>query len=300
MSDLVWVTGATGFTGQHQIAFLRRAGPSVRILGIDIREETHSDVDSYHRLDLNDSASVTALAIAEPPTWVIHLAGLMPPSAEPDMWRANVGGTVGLVTGLEGAGSRQTRLVCVGSAAEYALDAESPISEDARCGGASAYGNSKLAQSLTCLRLAGDRGLNALVARPFNLVGPGLSAHLVVGSLVRQFASTAPRIKVGNTQSARDFIDVRDAVRAYWLLASDGHTGEIYNVSSQTSVQISDVLTMLASITGHTPCIESDHARIRPSDPFMVVGDSTKLRSATTWRSEIPIERSLRDMLAAA
>ena len=119
MSDVVWVTGSTGFTGQHQIAFLRQTRPSLRIVGVDVNEAV-TVKRAQHRLDLNDSRSVMALAIAEPPTWVIHLAGLMPPSSESDMWRANVGGTVGLLVGLGAADCRQTRVVCVGSAAEYA------------------------------------------------------------------------------------------------------------------------------------------------------------------------------------
>jgi GDP-4-dehydro-6-deoxy-D-mannose reductase len=273
--------------------------PSLRIVGIDVNEAVQSDVDAQHRLDLNDSASVMKLALAEPPRWVIHLAGLMPPSAEPEMWRANVGGTVGLLAGLRLADCRQTRIVSIGSAAEYARDAGNPISEEAPCGGASAYGNSKLAQSLTCLRLAADAGLSTLVARPFNLIGPGLSTNLVVGSLIRQFASTAPSIQVGNTDTARDFIDVRDAARAYWLLALDGQIGEIYNVSSGAAVRIADLLTLLSRITGHTPRIETDPARIRPDDTSVVVGDSVKLRSATPWRPDIDLERSVRDMLGS-
>jgi GDP-4-dehydro-6-deoxy-D-mannose reductase len=239
-----------------------------------------------------------ALAIAEPPRWVIHLAGLMPPSAEADMWRANVGGTVGLLAGLDAAECRDTRVVSIGSAAEYAEGAKNPISEEARCGGTSAYGNSKLAQSMICLRLAASLGLNALVARPFNLIGPGLSTNLVVGSLLRQFASAARSIQVGHTHTARDFIDVRDAVRAYWLLALDGQIGEIYNVSSENAVRIADLLTILCQITGNAPCIETDDDRRRPEDPLLVVGDSTKLRRATAWHREIDLEWSLRDMLA--
>jgi GDP-4-dehydro-6-deoxy-D-mannose reductase len=298
MSDVVWVTGAAGFTGQHLIAFLRHTRPSLRIVGVDVREAPLSAVNAQHHVDLNDVASVRALAIAEPPRWVIHLAGLLPPSAEPEMWRANVGGSVGLLVGLGAADCQQTRVVSIGSAAEYALDATNPISEDARCGPASVYGKSKLAQSLTCLRLAADTGLGALVARTFNLIGPGLSTHLVAGSLTRQFASRAPCIQIGNTHTARDFIDVRDAVRAYWLLALDGHIGQIYNVSSQTPVRIADLLTILARLTGHAPYMETDPARLRPGDPPVVVGDSTKLRHATSWLPEIHLERSLREMLA--
>jgi nucleoside-diphosphate-sugar epimerase len=300
MSDVVWVTGATGFTGRHQVAFLREARPSLRIVGVDARDEQTSPVDAQHRLDLADSASVKALAIAEPPRWVIHLAGLMPPAPESEMWRVNVGAMIGLLVGLRAAGCWQTRVLCVGSAAEYAREADNPISETAPCGGASAYGDTKLAQSLTCLRLAAESNLSALVARPFNLIGPGLPTRLVIGSLAHQYASKTDPIQIGNTHTARDFVDVRDAVRAYWLLALDGQIGDIYNVSSEASFPIVDLLTMFSRITGHSPRIERDPVRIRADDRPVVVGDSAKLRSATGWRPAISLAQSVREMLATA
>jgi GDP-4-dehydro-6-deoxy-D-mannose reductase len=300
MSDVVWVTGATGFTGRHQVAFLRDVRPSLRIVGIDVRDAALSPVDAHLRLDLADSGAVKALAIAEPPRWVIHLAGLMPPAPESDMWRVNVGATIGLLVGLRAADCWQTRVLCVGSAAEYARDAENPISEKAPCGGGSTYGNTKLAQSLTCLRLAAESYLQALVARPFNLIGPGLPTRLVIGWLAHQYATRTDPIQIGNTNTARDFVDVRDAVRAYWLLARDGQIGDIYNVSSEASFPIVDLLAMFSRITGHTPRIERDPARIRTDDREVIVGNSAKLRSATGWLPSISVEQSVRDMVAKA
>ena len=188
------------------------------------------------------------------------------------------------MAGLGAADCRQTRIVCIGSAAEYARDARNPISEEAPCGGASAYGNSKLAQSLACLRLAADAGLMYAGRPPLQSDWPRAIHEPGRGIVDPESASTAPSIQVGNTHTARDFIDVRDAARAYWLLALSGRIGEIYNVCSGAAVRITDLLTLLSRITGHTPRIETDYARIRPDDASVVVGDSVKLRSATRWR----------------
>jgi GDP-4-dehydro-6-deoxy-D-mannose reductase len=299
MSEVLWITGASGFTGRHLVAFILGQPNPPRIVSLDVTTSPASGVASHQTVDLTDPQAVGRVASLEPPTWVIHLAGLMPPADDAAMWRANVGGTIGLLLGLAAAGQRP-RVVSVGSAAEYDPRIPSPLSENAPGGGASHYGNSKLAQSLTCLALARDRSIEAIVARPFNLIGPGLPQRLVVGTLVHQFASGTDEIKIGNPDTARDFIDVRDAVRAYWLLARHGRSETIYNVCSGRSVRVSDVMTLLARITGRSPNIVVDPARVRPQDPVAVFGSFTRLREATDWEPAISLEQSLREMLACA
>jgi GDP-4-dehydro-6-deoxy-D-mannose reductase len=162
------------------------------------------------------------------------------------------------------------------------------------------YGNTKLAQSLTCLRLGAECHLDVLIARTFNLVGPGLPPRWLTGSLVHQFRAAAAEVHIGNLHTARDFIDVRDAVRAYWLLVQQGKSGGIYNVSSDTPVSVREVLDMLSRVSGHSPRIRIDPSRVRANDPASVYGDSTRLREATQWVPTISLEQSLRDMLAQA
>ena len=297
MTEVLWITGVSGFTGRHLVRFLRQSGASVRIIGVDIDVSAAADLDAAHPIDLTNAEAVAELAGREPPDWVIHLAGLMPPAAESDMWRANVGGTVGLLLGLRER-NRRLRMVSIGSAGEYALSASSPLTETAPCGGASVYGNTKLAQSLTCLWLGAECRVDVLIARTFNLVGPGLPPHLIAGALVHQFLAAAEEIRVGNIHTARDFIDVRDAVRAYWLLVRRGQSGGIYNVSSGIPVSVREVLDVLSRVSGRSPCIRIDPSRVRVNDPVSVYGDSTRLREATQWAPTISLEQSLRDMLA--
>jgi GDP-4-dehydro-6-deoxy-D-mannose reductase len=296
MNDTLWVTGVSGFTGTHLVNVLRRARTPVRLVGLDLHAGPSLDLDACRTLDLADADAVARAAAEDAPRWVIHLAGMMPPASEADMWRVNVGGTVGLMLGLRAAGALATKIVNVGSAAEYAHHARSPLSEGAACGGASAYGNSKLAQSLTCLRLAADNGMHVTVARPFNLIGPGLPTRLIAGSLVHQFRAGSV-MHIGNRHTARDFVDVRDAVRAYWLLAEHGEPGGIYNISTDTPVRIDELIETLASVGGRTPQVNVDESRVRAHDQLCVFGNSQRLRSATGWRPELSLETSLRDML---
>lgn len=302
MRPTLWITGASGFSGRCLSAYVRSLDDAPRLVGVDVRDGAPAGLDAFRAIDLADAGAVARLAGAEPPRWVIHLAGLMPPAAEEAMWRANVGGTVGLLAGLRLAGARQVRVVSIGSAAEYAPGFRNPLREDAPTGGGSAYGNTKAAQSCVTLQMAAECGCSAVVARTFNLVGPGLSSHLVAGALVRQVAraDAGSPIRVGNTHTARDFVDVRDAVRAYWLLASNDAAQGIYNVCSGRSVTIAALLATLMKACGRAPAIESDPALIRPADPLEVVGDPCRLVQATGWRVEIPIEQSLQDMVAVA
>lgn len=299
MTGVLWITGVSGFTGRHLVRFLRQSGASVRIVGVEIDVSAAADLDAAQAMDLTNAEAVAALARREPPDWVIHLAGLMPPAPEAEMWRVNVGGTVGLLLGLYGA-SRRPRVLSIGSAAEYAPSTASPLTEAAACGGASAYGNSKLAQSLTCLCLGAECGIEVLIARTFNLVGPGLPARWLTGALVHQFVAAAEEVHVGNLHTARDFIDVRDAVRAYWLLIQQGKSGAIYNVSSDIAVSVRETLDILSRVSGRSPRIRIDASRVRAHDPAVVYGDSTRLREATGWVATISLEQSLRDMLAHA
>jgi GDP-4-dehydro-6-deoxy-D-mannose reductase len=301
MKEALWITGACGFTGRHLAAVLSTIPDRPRLVGLDVRTAALPHLDALHAIDIGDSAAVCALALSDPPSRVIHLAGLMPPALEGEMWRANVAGTAALLHGLHAARIEVRRVVGIGSAAEYSRGAPNPLHEDAPCAGASPYGVTKLAQTLLSRHLGTQFGFPVVVARPFNLIGPGLSGHLVAGSLVRQFLAAGPgAVRVGNTHTARDFVDVRDAVRAYWLLATHEGAGGVFNVCSGTPTTIDRLMQVLRDVSGRDTRVETDPERVRPDDPIEVYGSPARLRDLTGWQPEIPLERSLRDMLQPA
>ncbi|MCP4246408.1 MAG: NAD-dependent epimerase/dehydratase family protein [bacterium] len=303
MADpILWITGVSGFSGRHLVTAMLAGPDRPQIVGLDLAPHGPPGVDRYERVDLTCPDEVASVAQSAPPRWVIHLAGAMPPAVEAQMWQANVGGTVGLLQGLASAGCRDTRVVTVGSAAEYRSLSDVPVTETAAGGGSSAYGRTKWIQTVTALHLGPTLGLSTMVVRPFNLLGPGLSTDLVAGWLVDRFARSAgrPEIPIGNTQSERDFVDIRDAVQAYWQVALRGDPGEIYNVCSGAATRIDQLLTWLSEWTGRSPRMKVDANRTRRSDPASVRGDYTKLERATGWRPVMGPADSLRDMLAAA
>ncbi len=271
-----------------------------RIVALDLADEGPAGADAYFAVDLNDAERVADLAGFQPPRWVVHLAGAMPPASDAALWQGNVGAAAGLLTGLMRADLDHVRLLSIGSAAEYRLDGGAPIDEMCPTIPASAYGRTKWVQSSLVLAHATVPPLQAMVARPFNLIGPGLPERHVIGAICRQLAApdAAGELVLGNVASARDFIDVRDAVAAYWAIVRDGRAGAVYNVCSGRAVSIGELVDQAAALLGRTLTVRSDSDRIRPNDPPCVVGDAGRLRSELGWRPAVSLSRSLEDMLA--
>jgi GDP-4-dehydro-6-deoxy-D-mannose reductase len=190
--------------------------------------------------------------------------------------------------------------VSVGSAAEYAPSGREVVSESCAVVGPSAYGRSKWAQGAVALSLGGQLGIEVIVLRTFNLIGPGLSSRFVAGWLCAQFAGAdyTGVLKAGNLHSARDFVDVRDAVNAYWLAAREGKAGQAYNVCSGKATTVEELIGLLSEITGLRPRVEVDPERVRGATDVGVWGTFDKLRLATGWYPRIGLRRSLEDMLA--
>jgi nucleoside-diphosphate-sugar epimerase len=295
----LWITGVGGFTGSHLLDYLTGLPDRPQLVGIDLGPTGPVGLDDYHVLDLNNVDGMIVLARSNSPQWVIHLAGVMPPAEPAAMWQANVGGTAGLMLALNRAKCHQTRVVTIGSAAEYRFDSAEPVTEDQACGGVSEYGLSKWVQGMTALSTGQKFGIPTCVVRAFNLLGPRLPDRLVTAWLCRQFAGpvAAAEVVIGNLDSARDFIDIRDAVSAYWQVAINGEPGEEYNVCSGVPTSVRSVVALLSEITGHRPTIRVDPRRVRPTDPPVAYGTYAKLQAATGWRPTLSLRQSLADML---
>lgn len=299
MKPVLWITGCSGFTGRHLVHYLKQLSDSPFIVGLDLTNECSGDVDRYYCIDLLQPENIKSLAHEEMPEFIIHLAGRMPPSNEVDMWRSNVGATMSLYQGVASAGCKGVRILNVGSSAEYIPSPSEVLTETSACGGYSAYGRIKLAQTLVALKLGKDMGLSTIVSRAFNLIGPGISPHLVAGWLCEHFSKNKPveKIVLGNIKTARDFVDVRDAVRAYWLLVLHGKAGEIYNVCTGVAHTVENLVEIFKEKSGLSPQIRIDPEKIRKSDPQVSYGDYSKLRRVADWEPSISLEESILAMI---
>lgn len=298
----VLVTGSAGFAGRWLVPELENAGHAVV-----------GDRPDGRRIDIADRAAIGALVDAARPELVIHLAAIsFGPDAQADpgeALRVNVGGTAALVEALGQAPVRPA-LVVVSSADVYAPPADGgrPLDETAPALPSRAYGLSKLAQESVAIARAGVLDVPLVVARPFNHTGPGQGSRFAVPAFASRILTARSEgrteINAGNIDVQRDIGDVRDTVRAYRLLAEALaarriESGRVFNVATGSTVRIGDVIERLARAAGHPVTVRVDPALVRPDDPPCIVGDAHALRAATGWTPEIPLERTLADVLAA-
>jgi GDP-4-dehydro-6-deoxy-D-mannose reductase len=188
-------------------------------------------------------------------------------------------------------------VVVTGSALIYRQRAEA-ISEDDEIAPNNAYGVSKLAQEMTAMA----SGLAVVMARPFNHAGPRQTPAFATSAFAQQIVRierglAEPVLRVGNLDARRDITDVRDTVRAYEALAERGVPLRPYNVCSGRAYRMRDLLDLLLSLARVRVRIDVDPARLRPSDTPLVLGSHARLTAETGWRPEIPIERTMADLL---
>ena len=144
--------------------------------------------------------------------------------------------------------------------------------------------------------------LKIIRVRPFNNIGPRQSPEFVCSSFAKQITEVEkglrePIIKVGNLETKRDFTDVRDMVKAYWLALDKGEPGKVYNICSGSAIQIKGVLNHLLELSSRKVEIMKDPKRMRPSDNPILQGNSSKFRRRSGWKPKIPLEKTLKDIL---
>jgi GDP-4-dehydro-6-deoxy-D-mannose reductase len=308
----VLITGITGFAGSH-LADLCLTKKGVELFGIvRWRSRTENIEHIWDKVkllecDLRDATS-TRDAIEEiRPDYIFHLAAQ---SFVPTSWNAP---TESLVTNIVGQlnvfeAVRKIKLACriqiACSSEEYGMvyPGEVPIRETNPLRPLSPYAVSKVGQDMLAYQYFMSYRTDVVRTRGFNHTGPRRPAIFVCSDFAKQIidierGARKPVIRVGNLDARRDFTDVRDIVRAYWLALEKGKSGEVYNLCSGTSYRIGEILEMLLSLAGVKAEVEQDAARLRPSDVPHLEGSSEKFRADTGWEPEIPFERTLRDLL---
>jgi GDP-4-dehydro-6-deoxy-D-mannose reductase len=283
--ERVLVTGPGGFVGRHlqgrlQDRFIPFEG------------------------DVLDASALAASVRDARPDALVHLAALSSVGDSwgdaREVWRTNVLGTVNVLEALT-AEAPEARLLFVSSGEVYGRAAIVPTPEEAAVEPVSPYGASKAAAELACRQAAG--GLDVVIARAFPHVGPGQDQRFAVASwasqLARLHAEGGGVLRVGDLDVERDLTDVRDVCRAYESLLDRAAQAGTYNISTGTPVPLKRVVELLVKAVAAPVQVERDEARIRPAEVRRLAGDPSKLRAATGWMPEIPLERTLRDVLAA-
>ncbi len=307
------ITGVTGFAGSHLADYLLAEQPEVEIFGIRrwrSRMENIEHLDGRLQLrecDLRDPAAIQGVLAEVRPDYIFHLAAQ---SFVPASWRApsetlmtNILGQTNIFEAVRVL-ELDPVIQIAGSSEEYGLvlPDEVPIKETNPLRPLSPYAVSKVAQDLLAYQYFRSYGLKTVRTRGFNHTGPRRGEVFVTSNFAKQIASIEaglrePVIRVGNLDAQRDFTDVRDMVRAYWLAVSEATPGEVYNLASGRAVTIRELLDQLLALSDTEVEVQVDPDRLRPSDVEILLGDYSKFRSDTGWEPSIPLEQTLKDTL---
>ena len=309
----VLITGITGFVGSHLVDYLLAKHESIEIYGIhrwrSRTENIDNVVDKLHLVecDIRDSSSVRNVVDIIKPDRIFHLAAQ---SFVPTSWHApaetistNIIGNLNIFEAVRQSGFNP-RILVAGSSEEYGLvyENELPIKEENPLRPLSPYAVSKVGQDLLAYQYFMSYQVDVVRSRAFNHTGPRRGYVFVSSNFAKQFADiekgkNEPVIYTGNLAARRDFTDVRDMVRAYWLAIEKCEAGEVYNICSGKDYSIKQILDILMSFTNVKIEIKQDPKRMRPSDVPVLRGDNSKFCKKTGWKPEIPFEQTLLDIL---
>lgn len=300
MKDKVLILGIAGFTGVHFINYIAQNNLSgtFKFVGVDLRSCDKAGFPIIET-DLTVLSEVKSLLINQNPSYIINLIGTYSSIDFMQLIKINVGISQNILEICSVKNLPVKKILLIGSAAEYGACNYLPINEDQKPIPVSVYGISKLFQTEMALYYFHHRNANVTIARPFNLLGKGLSKLLSVGSFVSQIEKieNTGSISVGNINSKRDFIDIEDAINAYWKLLFYGKPGEIYNICVGSSHSIKEILDTLIFISGKKIDINVKEEFIKKNDLPDSFGDNSKLRKLFEWKIQYSLESSLLKML---
>lgn len=292
------ITGISGFVGNHLASHLAEKGWTVA--GFDLRPP-RVNCDFYPG-DLSDTSAIHKALEKSAPDVVFHLAGLVKSERHEELYKVHVFGTISLLDAVVAVGSSPKVVIASSSAVYGSGKSGKAITEKSALKPQTHYALSKAAQEMVAFRYHQVYGLPVMCVRTFNLLGPGLSPVMASSSFARQIALAEAIgkpvvISTGNLDARRDFVDVRDAVRAYVLITKKGDPGEIYNVCSGRGVAISECLEILLKQAKVPVEAVLDPAKVQRHDVPIQIGSAKKLQEATGWSPRVALKKSLIDLL---
>jgi len=306
------ITGVSGFVGQHFLDYLENNQIRTKVLGIDRTSATTSrpfsfvDLEVKH-IDLLHSHEIERLLFEFQPDYILHLAAYSSVAfswKEPVLsFQNNMNVFLNLLEAVRQLGLK-SRVLSVGSSEVYGnINADHlPLMEDGRLDPVSPYAVARASQEMLTKVYAESYGVDLLITRSFNHFGPRQKDIFVVPSFARQVAEikksgkATGMLTTGDLSIVRDFLDVRDVVRAYYLILTKGKKGRVYNVCSGQGHALQDVVDVLADISHVEITTEVNPAYIRPSDNRKIIGSNQRLCDDLGWSPEYTFQQSLQDV----
>lgn len=311
----ILITGFSGFVSTHFLEFLHTVEPGAEVLGID-KDPPSIDVNAYpgltinyKHIDLLNKQIVNETLTAFQPEYILHLASV---SSVAQSWQTpldsfvnNTNIFLNLVEQIR-INHIKCRILSVGSSEEYGEVEETklPLTEDHPLKPLSPYAVARISQEMLSKIYTDGYGLDIIITRSFNHIGPGQKENFVISSFAKQLVQLARKngsdntLVAGNLSIVRDFVDVRDVVKAYYLLLKKGIAGEVYNICSGKGIMLKEMIFKMSEQLKIDIHVEVDPALIRPNENKKIIGSYEKIKSQLGWQPLIPIEKSLADIIA--
>lgn len=301
------IIGAAGFVGNYLLQHIHETYDwDIAATKLD-NEQINCNYADVYNLNIMDMDAILGLLNDIQPDFIFYLAAQSSVSvswARPDLTvDINIKGCIHLFDALRQA-SHHSRVLLIGSGEEYGhiLPSQTPVSEQTPLTPGNIYAATKACQNMLGSIYARAYGLNIIMVRAFNHIGPRQAPTFVVSDFCRQVAliednRLEPVIKVGNLNALRDFTDVRDVVRAYGLLIQTGKPGETYNIGSGQAIAIQAILDKVLQMSSSVIRVEVDAQKLRPVDVPIIEADISKLQECIPWQPEITLEQTIKETL---
>jgi GDP-4-dehydro-6-deoxy-D-mannose reductase len=307
------VTGFSGFVSKHFLDYLNSREVPCTVAGIDINTpefdyKNYAHVQcSFHAINLLNREQVNAFIQEYRPDYILHLASY---SSVAYSWQHPVesftNNTNIFLNLLEQVRNMNLdcRILSVGSSEEYGnvSEADIPLRETQPLKPISPYAVARVSQEMLSAVYAQGFGLDVILTRSFNHIGPGQKDIFVISSFVKRMleikrSNLPAQLHTGDLTIVRDFLDVRDVVRAYYMLLKNGDKGEIYNICSGKGIALEQIINKLSDMISLQVVTVQDPALVRPNDNRIIVGDNSKLKARIAWETEYSLDRSLQDII---
>ncbi len=308
------ITGFSGFVSHHFLEYLERNAINAQVLGVDLLVP-HFDTSTYRhikcsfeKVDLLDKNQVDNIVYQFQPEYILHLASY---SSVAFSWkdpiasfRNNTSIFLNLLEKVRGLDLR-CRILSIGSSEEYGNVSETdvPLTEEHPLDPVSPYAVARVAQEMFSKVYVDGFGMDIVMTRSFNHIGPMQRDVFVISSFAKQLVDIQKKgqtrgvIESGNVEIVRDFLDVRDVVAAYYGLFQKGKKGSVYNVCSGKGIALREIIEKMARMLELDIEIKISERLIRPSDNRIIIGSNRRIREETGWAPAIPLEKSLHDVV---
>jgi GDP-4-dehydro-6-deoxy-D-mannose reductase len=310
----ILISGINGFVAQHFLSFLATQDEDFTILGIGRSEPSFNMQQfaplkvEFAKVDLLNREHVGEILKNFKPQFLLHLASI---SSVGHSWKNpndsfvnNTNIFLNLVDQIRIL-NIPCRILSIGSSEEYGnMDiAKLPLTEESPLNPISPYAVARVSQEMISKIYAEGYGMDIIITRSFNHIGPGQKNVFVISSFAKQLVHISNNplaskiVTTGDLSIIRDFVDVRDVVKAYYLLLIKGKKAEVYNICSGTGVSLQQIMDKMCAILNINITLEQDAKLIRPNDNRIIIGSAAKIKNDLGWFPEISIDKSLFDII---